>query len=98
MRSRGRRLRFIYNELDLLLAEATERGFLWGLDPAEFAAFCSGFVYEPRREDPGIPAWPTARLAERWEAAKAMGDKMLADGTLDGLWLLLDAGEASAAT
>ena len=70
--SRGRRLRFIYNELDLLLAEATERGFLWGLDPAEFAAFCSGFVYEPRREDPGIPAWPTARLAERWEALEAL--------------------------
>lgn len=36
-------------------------------------------------------------LAERWEAAKAMGDKLLKDGTLGGLWLLLDAGDASAA-
>lgn len=36
-------------------------------------------------------------LAERWEAAKAAGDKLIKDGALDGLWLLLDAGEASVA-
>src|SRR5690606_20289681 len=65
---RGRRLRFIYNELDLLLTESAERGLLWGLEPAELAAFCSTFVYEPRREEGGTPVWPTARLAERWEA------------------------------
>src|SRR5690606_31967300 len=64
---RGTRLRFIYNELDLLLTEATERGLIWDLDERELAAFCSTFVYEPRRDDTAIAAWPTARLGERWE-------------------------------
>ncbi len=63
---RGERLRFIYNELDLLLTEAIERGLLWDLGAAELAGLCSTFVYEPRREAGGEPAWPTARLAERW--------------------------------
>ncbi len=63
---RGERLRFIYNELDLLLTESIERGFLWDLDAAELAGFCSTFVYQPRREAGGEPVWPTARLAERW--------------------------------
>ncbi|HEX2155176.1 MAG TPA: DEAD/DEAH box helicase [Acidimicrobiia bacterium] len=69
---RGRRLRFIYNELDLLLTEASERGLFWGLDARELAAFASTFVYEPRREEGGTPAWPTALLAERWEDLEAL--------------------------
>ena len=64
---RGERLRFIYNELDLLLAEATERGLLWDLDHLELAALASTFVYEPRREEGAAPAWPTAELATRWD-------------------------------
>ena len=64
---RGSRLRFIYNELDLLVAETTDRGLLWDLDPRELATVCSTFVYEPRREEGSAPAWPTAELAIRWE-------------------------------
>jgi ATP-dependent RNA helicase HelY len=74
---RGERLRFIYNELDLLLCEATERGLLWGMDARELAAFCSTFVYEPRREESGVPAWPTALLAERWEALEDLWKELV---------------------
>jgi ATP-dependent RNA helicase HelY len=60
----GRRLRFIYNELDLLLAETLERGCFAGLDAGETAALASLFTFEPRGE--GAPgAWPTPRLKER---------------------------------
>lgn len=73
---RGNRLRFIYNELDLLLTEAAERGLLWELDHHELAAFCSTFVYEPRREESGTPVWPTALLAERWEDLQVLWDEL----------------------
>jgi ATP-dependent RNA helicase HelY len=65
---RGQRLRGIYNESDLLLAEAIERGVFHGLDPAELAALTSVFVYEPRTDTTSIAEWPTAVLAEQWEA------------------------------
>ncbi|MGH8911964.1 MAG: hypothetical protein ACRDVD_05575, partial [Acidimicrobiia bacterium] len=74
---RGTRLRFIYNELDLLLTEATERGLLWELDAAELAAFASTFVYEPRREESGTPAWPTAELATRWEVLASLWEELV---------------------
>ncbi|MFS8495150.1 MAG: DEAD/DEAH box helicase [Actinomycetes bacterium] len=74
---RGQRLRFIYNELDLLLCEAAERGLLWGLEAEELAAFCSTFVYEPRREESGVPAWPTAQLAERWAALEDLWEELV---------------------
>ncbi len=63
---RGNRLRFIYNELDLLLAEALERGLFWNLSVPELVALASGFVYEPRTEERLVPVWPTAVLADRW--------------------------------
>jgi ATP-dependent RNA helicase HelY len=65
LRPPGERLRFIYNELDLLLAEALEEEILAGLDPAEAAALVSAFTYEPRAgAEPG--RWPTALTAERF--------------------------------
>ncbi|MGH8926539.1 MAG: DEAD/DEAH box helicase [Acidimicrobiia bacterium] len=64
---RGERLRFVYNELDLLLAEALERGLFYGLTVPELAALASCFVYEPRRDEKTIPMWPTPELARRWE-------------------------------
>ncbi len=60
----GQRLRFIYNELDLLLAEALERGCFDGLAPGETAALASMFTFEPRADE-GPPAWPTPCLQER---------------------------------
>ena len=64
---RGERLRFVYNELDLLLAEALERGLFYGLTVPELAAFASCFVYEPRSDEKTVPLWPTPELARRWE-------------------------------
>lgn len=63
---RGERLRRIYNESDLLLAECIENGAFWALDPAETAALLSVFVYEPRTDQPTSPEWPTEELAGRW--------------------------------
>ncbi len=73
----GQRLRFIYNELDLLVAEVCERHLLGGLDALELAALCSTFVYEPRREEPSVPAWPTAVLGERWEHVEATWEELV---------------------
>lgn len=64
---RGERLRFLYNELDLALAESLERGLLYELSVPELAAFASFFVYEPRGEERTIPIWPTLALAQSWE-------------------------------
>jgi ATP-dependent RNA helicase HelY len=70
--ARGERLRFIYNELDLLLAEALERGLMWDLSIEELAALASCFVFEPRTDERSLPVWPTARLFHRWEALDAL--------------------------
>lgn len=64
--ARGERLRRIYSETDLLLAEAMERGFLYGLEPAELASLLSVFVYEPRTDQASVAEWPTPELHARW--------------------------------
>jgi ATP-dependent RNA helicase HelY len=64
--ARGERLRGIYNESDLLLAECLERGVLYGLDPEELTALLSVFVFEPRSDQPSVAEWPTDALNERW--------------------------------
>lgn len=65
---RGERLRRVYNEMDLLMTEAVERGLLYDLDPPDLAALVSAFIYEPRVDKgPGV-VWPTAELARRWAA------------------------------
>ncbi|HEU4320856.1 MAG TPA: DEAD/DEAH box helicase [Acidimicrobiia bacterium] len=63
---RGERLRKLYNESDLLVAEALERGALYDLDPSELAALVSIFVYEPRTDQMSTADWPSDRLEERW--------------------------------
>jgi ATP-dependent RNA helicase HelY len=68
----GERLRFIYNELDLLVADAIFRDVFTNLDPAETAALASCFVHEPRVEQPEGKL-PTTRLEERWNSVVARG-------------------------
>jgi ATP-dependent RNA helicase HelY len=52
---KGQRLRFIYNELDLLLVESMAAGAGDGLTPADLAAYLSAFTYESRlRDEPGV--------------------------------------------
>lgn len=69
---RGQRLRRIYNEMDLLMTEAVERGLLYGLDPPDLAALVSVFVYEARMDkSPGV-VWPTSELSARWAAIEEL--------------------------
>ncbi|MEE8406904.1 MAG: hypothetical protein V3S32_07125, partial [Acidimicrobiia bacterium] len=69
---RGERLRKIYNETDLLLAETVERGFLNGLEPPELASLLSAFVYEPRSNQASVPEWPTQELVGRWSDVETL--------------------------
>jgi ATP-dependent RNA helicase HelY len=80
----GQRLRFIYNDLDLLVAEGLETGCFDGLEPAEAAALASVFTYEPRGEV-GAPSWPTRRLAERGERVAGIWMRLSADEDALGL-------------
>lgn len=73
---RGDRLRRLYNESDLLLAEAIEHGALYGLDPAETAALLSVFVYEPRSDQASTADWPTDELADRWEMVEGLWEDL----------------------
>ena len=57
----GEKLRRLYNELDLLLAESLSSGQLKTLAPAEFAAIASIFTYETRGGD--VPQMPHAAFA-----------------------------------
>ena len=76
--NRGNRLRFIYNELDLLLAEALERGLFQNLTVPELVALASGFVYEPRTDERLVPVWPTAALADRWVELERLWEELVA--------------------
>lgn len=71
----GERLRLIYNELDLLMADTISMGVFAGLDAAETAALVSCFVFEPRVEH-ADGRLPTARLEERWERVVERSDAL----------------------
>ena len=75
--NRGNRLRFIYNELDLLLAEALERGLFHDLTVPELVALASGFVFEPRTEERLVPVWPTSSLADRWAELERLWEELV---------------------
>jgi superfamily II RNA helicase len=77
----GARLAGLYNEADLLIAEALESGALDDLDAASLAAVASGFCYETRRErDAPLPA-PSAKVARRLEEIEALSEALSAEET-----------------
>jgi ATP-dependent RNA helicase HelY len=79
---RGERLRKLYNEADLLLAEAIEHGVFYGLEPAELAALLSVFVYEPRSDQASSPEWRDEVLGRGWEHIEELwGDLNAAERT-----------------
>ena len=80
----GQRLRFIYNEMDLLVAQALDEGCFAGLDPAELAALGTLFTYEPRGEVGADPR-PTRRLAERADRVLGLWERLAADEEALGL-------------
>jgi ATP-dependent RNA helicase HelY len=59
--ARGKSLRRLYNELDLLLAEALRTGVFSDLSPAEFGAFVSVFTYQSRGGE--VSSMPQALFA-----------------------------------
>ncbi|MFQ5554566.1 MAG: DEAD/DEAH box helicase [Acidimicrobiia bacterium] len=74
--SRGERLRFVYNELDVVVAAAVERGLFDDLSVAEAAALASLFTFEARRVD-AAGDWPTATVAERGTAVFELHDQLV---------------------
>jgi ATP-dependent RNA helicase HelY len=74
----GSRLRRLYSERDLLVSESIRSGLLDDLGAAEFAAVCSGFVFEPRAEE--IPdSFPTTATAARGAAIRELWRGLSAD-------------------
>jgi ATP-dependent RNA helicase HelY len=67
----GEQLRFVYNELDLLLTESIRRGAFEGLVAADLAAAASFFTFEPRAADAehSIPTAAAASAADVIAAA-----------------------------
>ncbi len=60
----GGMLARIYNDNDLLAAEALRTGLWHGLDPAELAAACSTLVFQGRAsEEPVAPRMPNSQVA-----------------------------------
>ncbi|MCU0280659.1 MAG: DEAD/DEAH box helicase [Acidimicrobiia bacterium] len=80
----GQRLRFIYNEMDLLVAEALQQGCFDGLESAEAAALASLFTFEPRG-DASLEAWPTRRVEERAGRVQDLWMRLAADEEAAGL-------------
>ncbi|MGZ4648953.1 MAG: DEAD/DEAH box helicase [Kineosporiaceae bacterium] len=61
----GRRLKRIYTESDLLVAECLREGVWAGLDGPGLAACASAVVYESRRDDAGVSPRLPAGVARR---------------------------------
>ena len=80
----GQRLRFIYNELDLLVAESLQQKCFDGLEPPEAAALASVFTYEPRGEV-AVEPWPTRRLHDRAEQIAGIWGSLADDEESAGL-------------
>ena len=60
----GERLRRIYTELDLVVAEAIRRGAWQRLTPADLASVVSSLVHEARNDEVSDPPVPSVEVAE----------------------------------
>lgn len=63
---KGERLRRIYGEGDILVAESLFDGLFDGLSPSELAALVSTVVYESRERGAAPPDIPTSELRRRY--------------------------------
>ena len=82
--TKGSQLRFVYNELDLLLAESVSRGFFDDLTGPQLAALTSLFTYEARRAE-GPASEPPSDIAARVEAIDGLAGSMIAAEMKAGL-------------
>jgi ATP-dependent RNA helicase HelY len=81
---KGTQLRFVYNELDLLLVEAVGRGLFNDLDGAHLAALASLFTYEARRSE-GAQMDPPAAIAGRVEGIEELAGELVRAESRAGL-------------
>lgn len=80
---KGERLRRVYNELDLVLAEALADRLFDGLDGPATAALASAFTYEPRRQET-VGGWPR-EIAEPATRVEGLWHEITAAERLAGL-------------
>ncbi len=67
----GERLRSLYHESDLLVAECLRSGLFDGLSAAEVAGLASTFTYETRGPGAGPAPWfPPGSLRDRWSSVE----------------------------
>ena len=86
--SAGARMRRIYGDRDLLVAESIQAGLWVGLDPPALAAMACSLVYEPRRDDdPGetrLPRGPFREALSKTQGLWAELDDLERDHHLPG--------------
>jgi ATP-dependent RNA helicase HelY len=86
---RGRRLMRIYNEMDLVTAEALRTGLWDALDPSQLASVLSALVYESRKADdaaaPRLPGGPVRDVLKQMTSLWADLDALERDHKLDKL-------------
>lgn len=76
---RGLRLRHLFSDRDLLIAECLDQGAWADLDAAELAAIVSAAVHDSRRDDAGSPELPaSSRFAHVLARTEAIGDRLRA--------------------
>ncbi|MGH2820315.1 MAG: DEAD/DEAH box helicase, partial [Actinomycetota bacterium] len=86
--AKGATLTRVYNESDLLVVEALERGLLDELSPAELAAVVSALVYEARGpETEYVGQMPTRSTASVWSRLMRLWREIRDEEDLRGLEL-----------
>ncbi len=73
--AKGEQLRFVYNELDLLLTECVARGLFDDLAGPQLAALTSLFTYEARRSD-AMDGAPPTDIAAQVEAVAELAEEL----------------------
>jgi ATP-dependent RNA helicase HelY len=81
---RGTALRFVYNELDLLLTESIHSGVLDGLPFQDVAAVASMFTFQPRAAEVE-EGWPSTAAAEAGDAVFELWRRITVDERRHGL-------------
>jgi ATP-dependent RNA helicase HelY len=83
---KGETLARVYNESDLLVVEALERGLLDPLERAELCSVCSTLVYETRRPEATEPVeMPTAEARRAWSSLMRLWRRIRRDEDERGL-------------
>ncbi|HNO38932.1 MAG TPA: DEAD/DEAH box helicase, partial [Marmoricola sp.] len=76
--TQGQKLKRIYSDLDLLVAESIQAGDWAGLDAPTLAAVLSTIVFEARKPEDGATPWiPTPTLADALARLRTTSDELI---------------------